>query len=99
MSEVVSADRPGSGRKCAAAGDLRCEILDGALGPVRWRGVEVIRRIFVTVRDANWSEIPPSSWTVDETEEGLRVTARHTSDDVDLSWSGRLALAAGDASA
>lgn len=36
------------------AGDLSCELSDGALRYVTWRGVEVIRGIAYLLRDADW---------------------------------------------
>lgn len=60
----------------------------------------MIRRIFVTVRDAQWREVPPSEWTqtVGETPDGLslRLSARHRSDEVDLAWEGELSVNPGD---
>jgi hypothetical protein len=32
---------------------------------LRWRGRELVRRIFVTVRDRNWLEVAPTNWRVE----------------------------------
>jgi hypothetical protein len=58
--------------------------------------VELLRRIFVTVRDRNWREISPTQWvcTVEEATASIRVEARHISDLVDFEWRGTLQLSA-----
>lgn len=61
-------------------------------GPFRCGGVEILRRIFVTVRDRNWKEIAPSRWDceVNEMAHITAVQARHVSDLVDFEWRGTL---------
>jgi hypothetical protein len=67
-------------------------IRDGSFGPFHCQGQEILRRIFVTVRDRDWREIAPSHWhcTVDEAGHRVTVEARHTSDQVDFEWQGIL---------
>lgn len=64
----------------------------GAIGPIRCRGREILRRIFVTVRDPQWREIGPNRWeaAVDESRRIVRLSGRHTSDLVDFEWVGEL---------
>jgi hypothetical protein len=62
----------------------------GGVRSVRCAGREIVRRIFVSVRDRHWQEIPPSVWTCDVDEAAGRATlsARHTSAEVDFEWRG-----------
>ena len=55
-------------------------------------GHEILRRIFVTVRDKNWAEVPPTEWrcSVDEEASVVRIEARHRSDSVEFEWHGIL---------
>jgi len=64
----------------------------GSVGPIWSEGREIIRRIFVTVRDKNWQEIAPREWDtqVDSASGRTLISARHTSDVVDFSWRGEL---------
>lgn len=64
----------------------------GSFGPFYSGGQEILRRIFVTVRDAHWREIAPSEWicTLDESRQLATVKARHVSDLVDFEWQGTL---------
>ena len=74
---------------------MRNLIRDGSLGPIYSAGHEIVRRIFVTVRDRNWQEITPAQWEtkVDSDRGVLHVSARHTSDLVDFEWRGTLEIA------
>lgn len=71
-------------------------IHDARIGPVSCEGREILRRIFVTVRDSDWAEVKPSSWSVevDERERCARISARHTSESVDFEWCGILRVGA-----
>lgn len=40
------------------AGDLSCELEDGAIRYVRWKGLEVVRGIAYLLRDAEWGTAP-----------------------------------------
>src|SRR4051794_18085615 len=62
----------------------------GSIGPIWSDGSEIIRRIFVTVRDKNWQEIAPQHWetAVDHASGDVLISARHTSDLVDFAWRG-----------
>jgi hypothetical protein len=73
---------------------LRELIRDGSFGPFHWNGFEFLRRVFVTVRDRDWREVPPRQWdcSVHEARSTVDVSARHTSEGVDFSWSGCLKL-------
>jgi len=77
------------------AGELTC-VLDGVdLRYVRLGDVELVRRIYVAVRDRNWNTIPgvASELEVDERDDSFeaRFTVRHTSRDTDFTWCGRVA--------
>jgi hypothetical protein len=62
------------------------------IGPVHCNGREVLRRIFLTVRDRQWREVAPTHWesAIDEARRTATVTARHISDDVAFEWEGKL---------
>lgn len=78
-----------------AGGQLRCRLGAGVLGPVWMQGREVVRRIFITARDEQWQEVPPSQWSLEAVSHAqLVMKARHESECVDFSWTGRLTLAA-----
>ena len=53
-------------------------------------GREILRRIFVTVRDRLWQEIAPTRWDseIDEARRTITMAARHTNDQVDFEWRG-----------
>ena len=63
-------------------------------GPFYHDGQEMLRRIFVTVRDGNWCEVSPTEWQCrpNEAERIIDVSARHRSELVDFEWQGRLQL-------
>jgi hypothetical protein len=69
-------------------------IKHGSLGPIHSAGREIVRRIFVTVRDRNWQEIAPSQWETKVDPEGCTISlfAQHASDLVDFEWQGTLRL-------
>lgn len=80
---------------------MRNLIRDGSLGPIHSAGHEIIRRIFVTVRDRNWQEVTPAQWEtkIDSERRTISVYARHQSDLVDFEWRGTFELAADHRSA
>jgi hypothetical protein len=69
-------------------------IRENGFGPFYWRRREFLRRVFVTVRDRDWTEIGPALWncTVDEARHSIQVRARHMSERVDFEWQGTLQL-------
>ena len=74
---------------------MRNLIRDGSLGPIYSAGHEIVRRIFVTVRDRNWQEVAPTQWetTFDSERNAVSLFARHKSDLVDFEWRGTLEIA------
>jgi D-apionolactonase len=79
---------------------MQTYIHDNGFGPFFCDGVELVRRLFVTVRDEAWQETLPSSWisTVDDSSRMVRVEARHTTPTLDVEWLGSLTLGADDCS-
>jgi D-apionolactonase len=65
-----------------------------SFGPFHHQGREILRRLFVTLRDEAWQETPPTSWiaTVDESARMIRVEARHTTEQLDVGWHGTLTV-------
>src|SRR4051812_49292409 len=76
------------------AGPLRMQ-LDGAdLRYVQLGRHEVIRRLYVAVRDPEWNTVPPeiSDLRLDSDEQSFRVTFRcsHRQDALDFRWQGTI---------
>jgi len=69
-------------------------IRENGFGPFEHNGREILRRLFVTVRDEAWQETPPKSWIsiIDESAHTIRVEARHTTDQLDVEWQGVLTV-------
>ena len=70
-------------------------VLDGVdLRYVKLGELELVRRIYVAVRDRNWNTIPgvPSELEVDERDDSFEAhfTVRHTSHDTDFEWRGSI---------
>jgi hypothetical protein len=70
-------------------------VLDGVdLRYVKLGELELVRRIYVAVRDRNWNTIPgvASGIEIDEREDSFeaRFSVRHTSHDTDFSWHGTI---------
>src|ERR1700722_6745533 len=65
-------------------------------GPFHCQGAEILRRIFVTVRDRNWREIAPTCWNckINEELQTITVEARHASEFVDFTLAGTLQVSA-----
>ena len=71
-------------------------VLDGVdLRYVKLGEVELVRRIYVAVRDRNWNTIPgmASELEIDAQDDSfeVRFSIRHESHDTDFSWRGRIA--------
>ncbi len=87
-------DRPLPERRMLRAGPLSAVLEGPDLRYLAVGGQEVVRRIYVAVRDQNWNTIEPtlSDYTVEE--DGLafvvRFTATHRQGDVDFTWDGRI---------
>ena len=72
-------------------------IRPNGFGPFYCEGREILRQIFVTLRDRRWHEISPTQWNchIDDRAGRISVEARHTSESVDFEWRGVLEVAAG----
>src|SRR3569833_960032 len=77
------------------ASPLTDVVKHGSIGPIWCEGRELIRRLFVTVRDERWQEVAPAEWVseYDALSESVSISARHSSDLVDFAWRGSLKLA------
>ena len=76
------------------AGPVRA-ILDGSdLRLARVGGMEIVRRIYVGVRDPNWNTIPPVVTALeleaDADHFAARFRVRHTARDLDFVWDGEI---------
>lgn len=76
------------------AGALSLSFQPGDLRMICWRGREILRRVYVAVRDRNWGTVPPvyANLAVEESEEQFNVTfdARHTQGEIDFAWHGAI---------
>jgi D-apionolactonase len=72
------------------SGDLDLLYQAGDLRYIRFAGVELIRRIYVAIRDHNWNTIPGvmSDLAIRAEKDSFSIsfTARHQSGDLDFSW-------------
>lgn len=78
-----------------AHGPLTYRVGIADIGAVRWNQHELIRRIFVTVRDRLWREVPPSSFDAAGDAGQLRMSAHHRNDLIDYRWTAEVTLGAG----
>lgn len=71
---------------------LRELVRHGYVAPIWCDGREILRRLFVTVRDRQWREIRPTRFEheVDEAAGTVSFNARHVSEEVDFEWRGVL---------
>ena len=67
-------------------------IRPNGFGPFYCEGQEILRQIFVSVRDRHWREISPTEWncSVHEARREIGIVARHVSELVDFAWAGTL---------
>ena len=79
-------------------GELEMLFADGDLRYVRIGGIEVLRRIYVGVRDERWGTIPGvlSNVTCEQERERWRAsyTSEHRRGEVDFAWNGSIEAAA-----
>lgn len=81
-----------------SAGPVRVFLVDGELRYLRVGGVEVLRRVYVAVRDRLWRTLPPqvSSLQLERGADHFHVsfTATHQQDEIDFRWTGTVIGAA-----
>ncbi len=72
------------------SGDLDLLYQAGDLRYIRFAGVELIRRVYVAIRDHNWNTIPGMMTDLaiqaEKDRFSISFTARHQSGDLDFSW-------------
>ncbi len=87
-------DEPPPQRTPLRAGPLSLEYTQGDLRYVRLGEHEILRRLYVAVRDRNWNTIPArlTNVQIDEGEETFRLTfdAEHKEGAVDFAWRGEI---------
>lgn len=66
----------------------------GRLTRLEFEGIEVVRGIFVVVRDEEWGTVPPAveitGVRADADSFDITLRAEHVSGDLDFAWSGRI---------
>jgi hypothetical protein len=69
-------------------------IREQGFGPFFFDGHEILRRIFITVRDARWRELAPTRLhcALDERLGLINIDADHHNEDVEFKWQGSLQL-------
>ncbi|MCI0422208.1 MAG: hypothetical protein L0312_23765, partial [Acidobacteria bacterium] len=76
------------------AGPLSATFEQGQLLNIRWRGQEILRRIYVAVRDCDWGTVPLQLSNLrmhsDLNSFQIIFEARHQQDEVDFAWRGRI---------
>src|SRR5262249_46811078 len=81
-------DAPLPERRTRRAGPLTAVLENGDLRYVRAGDVEVVRRLYMAVRNRNWDTIEPRYTSFDVQDRGdsftVRFTAEHVKNDVDF---------------
>lgn len=85
-------DAPLPERRTLRAGPLTAVLEQGDLRYVRLGDVEVVRRLYMAVRDQNWDTIEPV-YTKFDVEDGgdhfrVEMAVEHVSGEVDFAWTG-----------
>ena len=79
-------------------GGLTATFTDGDLFDVRWRGADVIQRLYLAVRDESWNTIPArfSNLVVSQTDEVATIDfdALHEQGSIQYKWHGAIAASA-----
>ncbi len=87
-------EQPLPTRQTLHAGPVEVVLEGGDLRYIRLGPSEIIRRLYMAVRDQNWGTIQPvyPSFTVQDHGSSFRVdfTAEHVSGDVDFAWTGTI---------
>jgi hypothetical protein len=87
-------DAPLPERRRLHAGPVALDLEGIDLRFVEVGGVEIVRRLYMAVRDQNWGTPPPivSDFTLDDGGDHFRVAfhAEHREGDVDFAWTGEI---------
>jgi hypothetical protein len=77
------------------AGPLKLLYENGDLRTIRWGDAEVLRRIYVAVRDRNWGTIPPvlSNVQIEAREQDFHISYQvtHHQGEIHFEWQGEIA--------
>lgn len=78
------------GAKTVLVGGFSYRVDRAQITTVCWQDVEVLRRIFVTVRDDQWCEVLPVEWeeTLLSHGQGFSLKALHRNSSVEFEWEG-----------
>src|SRR5579875_1460058 len=87
-------DEPPRETRTLRAGPVSAQLDGGDLRYVRVGAVELVRRIYVAVRDLNWNTLPSAltDVQVDQRADGftVRFACRNQEGDIDFSWEGTI---------
>src|SRR5438105_9357584 len=85
-------EQPLPAQQSLRAGPLSLIFEAGDLRYVRWAEREILRRVYVAVRDRNWGTVPASltNLRVESTGETFRVSfdVEHRQGEIDFAWKG-----------
>jgi hypothetical protein len=92
LYDGIQADPPASVR--LRAGPLQMDFIDGSLRYIRYNEHEVLRRVYVAVRDKNWGTVPAEinliSMDISEKEFNLSFHVEHRQQEIDFVWDGTI---------
>ena len=87
-------DAPLPERRLLRAGPVSAVLEGGDLRYVRIGNTEIVRTLYIAIRDRNWGTIAPVYTRYDVQDDGdafrVDLAAEHVSADVDFAWSGRI---------
>lgn len=87
---AYGSNAPLAERVALRAGPLSLLFVAGDLREIRWGGQEVVRRVYVAVRDRNWETIPAelSDLRIERQDDSFAITylAEHRRGPIDLAW-------------
>ncbi len=76
------------------AGELTASFVDGDLRDVRWRGAQIVQRMYMAVRDRSWNTIPATfgNSTLERADNwfSLEFDAANHYEDIALTWHGHI---------
>jgi hypothetical protein len=87
-------DEPPTELRALRAGPFECALDGPDLRYLRFGGIELVRRVYLAVRDVNWNTIADNERQIDVTESADGFLAacrlRHRRGPIDFEWSGRI---------
>ncbi len=96
MHVAMEKSRPMSNRVGLQVGGLGADFVDGELRRLRLGSIEIVRRVFVGVRDRSWGSAPGVvshvSVAGDGEQQSISFSVHHDCGDIAFDWDGRIEL-------